>query len=32
VIHATVPFDEVRRAHEIMETNENLGKVVITID
>ena len=32
VIHAAVPFDEARRAHEIMEANENLGKVVITID
>lgn len=32
VIHATVPFAEVRRAHEIMEANENLGKVVLTLD
>ena len=32
VIHAAVPFSEARRAHEIMEANENLGKVVITID
>ena len=32
VIHAAVPFVEVRRAHEIMEANQNLGKVVITID
>jgi len=32
VIHAAVPFGEARRAHEIMEANENLGKVIITID
>jgi NADPH:quinone reductase len=32
VIHAAVPFGEARRAHEIMEANENLGKVVITIE
>ena len=32
VIHAAVPFSEARRAHEIMEANENLGKVVITMD
>jgi putative PIG3 family NAD(P)H quinone oxidoreductase len=32
VIHAAVPFSEARRAHEIMEANENLGKVIITID
>jgi NADPH:quinone reductase-like Zn-dependent oxidoreductase len=32
VIHTAVPFAEVRRAHEIMEANENLGKVVLTID
>ena len=32
VIHAAVPFGEARRAHEIMEANQNLGKVVITLD
>ena len=32
VIHAAVPFAQARRAHEIMEANENLGKVVLTLD
>jgi NADPH2:quinone reductase len=32
VIHTAVPFAEARRAHEIMEANENLGKVVLTLD
>jgi NADPH:quinone reductase-like Zn-dependent oxidoreductase len=31
VIHAAVPFSEAARVHEIMEANENLGKVIITI-
>ena len=29
VVHATVPFAEVRRAHEMMEANENFGKIIL---
>lgn len=32
VIHAVVPFDEVRRAHAMMEANENFGKIVLAFD
>ena len=32
VIHATVPFEEVRRAHEMMEADENFGKIILTFD
>jgi NADPH:quinone reductase len=31
VIHATLPFDEIREAHRIMEANENFGKLVLTV-
>ena len=32
IIHAAVPFAEVCRAHEMMEANENFGKIVLTFD
>ena len=32
VIHASVPFAEVRQAHEMMEADENVGKIVLTMD
>ena len=32
IIHAGVPFAEVRRAHEMMEANENFGKIILTMD
>lgn len=31
VVHAVLPFDRVREAHRILESNENFGKVVMTI-
>ncbi len=32
VVHATVPFEDARRAHEMMEANENFGKIVLVFD
>ena len=32
IIHATVPFEDVRRAHEMMEANENFGKIILAMD
>ena len=32
VIHAVVPFAEVRRAHEMMEADENFGKIILRMD
>ena len=32
VIHELVPFAEVRRAHEVMEANENFGKIILAFD
>ena len=32
VIHEVVPFAEVRRAHELMEANENFGKIILGMD
>ena len=32
VIHDVVPFAEVRRAHEMMEANENFGKIILAMD
>ena len=32
VIHAVVPFTEVRRAHEMMEADENFGKIILAFD
>ena len=32
IIHEVVPFAEVRRAHEMMEANENFGKIVLAFD
>ena len=29
IIHEAVPFAEVRRAHEMMEANENFGKIIL---
>ncbi|MEJ8574228.1 NAD(P)H-quinone oxidoreductase [Microbaculum marinum] len=31
VMHAVLPFDDVREAHRILEDNENFGKVVMTV-
>jgi putative PIG3 family NAD(P)H quinone oxidoreductase len=30
IVHATVPLEEVRRAHEIVEESSHIGKVVLT--
>jgi putative PIG3 family NAD(P)H quinone oxidoreductase len=30
IVHATVPLEEVRRAHEIVEASSHIGKVVLT--
>ena len=32
VIHEVVPFAEVRRAHEMMEADENFGKIILAMD
>ena len=32
IVHATLPFDQVRRAHEMMEANENFGKIILTVE
>jgi NADPH:quinone reductase-like Zn-dependent oxidoreductase len=32
VIDTTFPLDEVRRAHERMEADQNIGKIVLTMD
>ena len=32
IIHEVVPFAEVRRAHQMMEANENFGKIILTMD
>ena len=32
VIHEVVPFAEVRRAHAMMEANENFGKIILGMD
>ena len=32
IIHEVVPFAEVRRAHEIMEANENFGKIILAMN
>ena len=32
IIHEVVPFAEVRRAHEMMEANENFGKIILGFD
>ena len=32
IVHATVPFGEVRHAHRMMEADENFGKIVLTLD
>lgn len=31
-IHATIPLDEVVRAHELVESNTTIGKVVLVVD
>jgi NADPH:quinone reductase-like Zn-dependent oxidoreductase len=31
VVHGTVPFDDVRRAHELMESGEHAGKILLTV-
>jgi NADPH:quinone reductase len=31
VVHATVPLEEIRRAHEMMEASSFFGKIVITM-
>jgi NADPH2:quinone reductase len=32
IIHTTLPLDEARQAHALMEANQNVGKIVLTID
>ena len=32
IIHAVVPFAQVCRAHEMMEANENFGKIILAFD
>ena len=32
VIHATLPLDRVVEAHRLMESNANVGKIVVEID
>ena len=32
LVHATVPFEDVARAHAMMEANENVGKIILTLD
>ena len=32
IIHEVVPFADVRRAHEVMEANENFGKIILALD
>ncbi len=32
IIHDVVPLAEVRRAHEMMEANENFGKIILRMD
>ena len=32
LIHATLPLDEVVRAHTMMEKNEQIGKIVLTME
>jgi NADPH:quinone reductase-like Zn-dependent oxidoreductase len=31
VVHGTVPLDEVRRAHELMESGAHTGKILLTV-
>ncbi len=30
VVHSVIPFSEIRRAHELMESNDTFGKIVLT--
>ena len=32
IIHEVVPFADVRHAHEVMEANENFGKIILALD
>jgi putative PIG3 family NAD(P)H quinone oxidoreductase len=32
IIHETYPLSESEKAHEIMEANENIGKIILTLD
>ncbi|HEV7380754.1 MAG TPA: NAD(P)H-quinone oxidoreductase [Dyadobacter sp.] len=32
VIHATFPLEQASRAHELMESSEHIGKVILTVD
>ena len=32
IIHETYPLSESKKAHEIMEANENIGKIILTLD
>jgi NADPH:quinone reductase len=32
IIHTTLPLDEVQNAHALMEANQNVGKIVLTVD
>lgn len=30
VVHSVIPFSDIRRAHDLMESNDTLGKIVLT--
>jgi NADPH:quinone reductase-like Zn-dependent oxidoreductase len=32
IIHATLPLDDVRQAHALMEANQNVGKIVLSVE
>ena len=32
ISHETYPLSESKEAHEIMEANENIGKIILTLD
>ena len=32
VIHCAIPFREVHRAHQLMDNNENFGKIILEVD
>lgn len=31
IIDRTFPFDQVKAAHEYMESNKNIGKIILTV-
>jgi NADPH:quinone reductase len=32
IVHATFPLEKAAAAHELMESNANTGKIVLTVD